>query len=190
MIVSTKNKISLPYSEIVGVGPNSRRVTCNTREELLQFLRSEDSLCTYSNYQELLAISNMLNTKIHVFTYGIGGNEKSWSWKTITPDPEMAPYSEFCTGTVPEMYLYNSDSTHFDLLVQNNSRLAVLGFISVGNEKKVERKEERETKASSDPRENQGAKKGSVEQWQTICSSKEPLNKGENSCITCKKIFY
>ena len=82
-----KNKISLPYSEVVGVGPTARRVTCKNREELLKFLRSEDSLCTYSNYQELLAISNMLNTNIHVFTYGIGGNEKSWSWKTIFPRP-------------------------------------------------------------------------------------------------------
>ena len=65
------NKIALPYIETVGVGSRARQVTCTTREEFLEFLRSEDSLCAYSNYQELLAICNLLNIKIHVFTYGI-----------------------------------------------------------------------------------------------------------------------
>ena len=146
------NKIPLPYCETVGVGSTARRVTCRTREELLMFLRSEDSLCTYSNYQEILAISNMLNTKIHVFTYGIGGNDQNWSWNTVSPDPDMAPYSEFRPGTVPEMYLYNSDSTHFDLLVENNSRLSVLGFISIREESEVRVKE---TEASQGVRESQ-----------------------------------
>ena len=61
-----KDKIALPYSETVGVGREARQVTCSTREELLNFLRSEDSLCAYSNSQELLAICNMLNIKIHI----------------------------------------------------------------------------------------------------------------------------
>ena len=94
------------------MGSNARQVTCSTREELLAFLRSEDSLCAYSNYQELLAICNMLNIKIHVFTYGIGGVESSWSWKTVCPDPVMAKHSDFAPGTVPDMYLYNSDDCH------------------------------------------------------------------------------
>ena len=102
----------------------------------------------------------------------------------------MAPHSEFRTGTVPEMYLYNSDSTHFDLLVENNSRLAVLGFISVGKEKEVDMREGRETKASPDPQDNQGAKKGSEEQWQTIFPSKQSKNQVENSCNACKKLFF
>ena len=135
------NKIGLPYSETVGVGSNARQVTCNTREELLTFLRSEDSLCAYSNYQELLAICNMLNIKIHVFTYGIGGVESSWSWRTVFPDPDMAKLSDFAPGTVPDMYLYNSDNCHYDLLVEDNSRLAVLGLVTLGEGKEVEEKE-------------------------------------------------
>ena len=189
------NKISLPYTETVGVGHKARRVTCNTREELLDFLRSQDSLCTYSNYQELLAIANMLNTKIHIFTYGIGGNEKSWSWKTVSPDPDMVQYSEFGPGTVPEMYLYNSDSTHFDLLVENNSRLAVMGFISMEKEKEVEevkevkeRKELRETMVNKIPDNSQGAGICSKEQWQTVASTKKPQDKDPSFQI-CKKVF-
>ena len=135
-----KDKIALPYSETVGVGREARQVTCSTREELLNFLRSEDSLCAYSNSQELLAICNMLNIKIHIFTYCIGGNEKSWSWKTVCRDPEMASYSDFAPGTVPDMLLYNSDNCHYNLLVEDHSRLAVLGLVSMGEEK-LEQKE-------------------------------------------------
>ena len=133
------NKIPLPYSETVGVGENARQVTCTTREELLNFLRSESSLCAYSNAHELLAISNMLNMKIHIFTYGIGGNSNSWGWNSIFPDPEMAQYSEFDSGTVPDILLYNSDNNHYDLLVEDNSRLAVLGLIFIGDEKEAEK---------------------------------------------------
>ena len=97
------NKISLPYTETVGVGSRSRQVTCNTRQDMLIFLRSEDSLCTFSNCGELLAICNLLAINIYVFTYGIGGDEERFGWTVISPDPEMAPHSEFDPGTVPNM---------------------------------------------------------------------------------------
>ena len=35
------------------------------------------------------------------------------------------------------MLLYNSDNTHYDLLVPDNSRLAVLGFIAMGEYREV-----------------------------------------------------
>ena len=35
-----KYKIELPYTEVVGVGENAKTVTKNTREEMLEFLRS------------------------------------------------------------------------------------------------------------------------------------------------------
>ena len=38
---------------------------------MLTFLCSEDSLCTFANYQELVDIANKLNIRVHVFTYGI-----------------------------------------------------------------------------------------------------------------------
>ena len=73
----------------------------------------------------------MFSINIHIFTYGIGGDESRWSWKTVSPDPKMAQFSDFPPGTVPDMYLYNSDNCHFDLLVADNSRVAVLGLISM-----------------------------------------------------------
>jgi flagellar biosynthesis GTPase FlhF len=39
--------------ETVGVGSKSRTVKCKTSEEFLTFLRSEDSLCAFSNSDEL-----------------------------------------------------------------------------------------------------------------------------------------
>ena len=66
------NKIILPYIETVGVDKYSRKVICRTREEFLDFLRSEDSLCVFSNSQELLAIANMLNLTIRIFSCGVG----------------------------------------------------------------------------------------------------------------------
>ena len=68
------NIITLPYTEVVGVGNNRKTVTCRTGEELKAFLRSEVSLCVYSNSQELQAIANMLNIKVKVFSYGTGGD--------------------------------------------------------------------------------------------------------------------
>ena len=71
-------------------------------------------------------------------------SETAWdrlnsSWNSIFPDPEMAGYSEFNPGTVPDMLLYNSDNNHYDLLVEDSSRLAVLGLITLGTEKEYEK---------------------------------------------------
>ena len=173
------NKISLPYSETVGVGSSARQVTCTNREELLQFLRSESSLCAYSNSQELLAICNMLNIKIHIFTYAVGGDETKWSWNTVCPDPEMTQYADFPPGAVPDMYLYNSDNCHFDLLVADNSRLAVLGLISMEGasmeiKEKVFQVEEKGSKGVHENKVHEGGKGEVDDQWKTVQGSKNP----------------
>ena len=50
---------------------------------MIRFLQSEESLKLYSNYFDLLAISNMYNITIDVFTYDRSGD----SWRQISPDP-------------------------------------------------------------------------------------------------------
>ena len=138
------NKIILPYIETIGVGEKSRTVRCNTREEFLIFLRSEDSLCVFSNYQEILAIANMLNITVRIFSYGIGGDDTKCEWKEVSPDPVMAASAHFPKGWVPDMYLYHSDQTHYDLLVAENHRLALLGLVG-GKGKKEEEKKTNDT---------------------------------------------
>ena len=65
-----KNKISLPYIETIGVGEHSKTVIITSGEEMIDFLRSDDALLVYSNSQELIALSNIFNINISIFTFG------------------------------------------------------------------------------------------------------------------------
>lgn len=142
-----KYKIPLPFTQTVGVGEHAKNVTIKTREEMLQFLKSDDALMVFSDSQQILAMANLFNIKIHTFTYG-GGTE---GWTLVTPDPEMAKQAEIKFGKfVPDMALYHSNDTHFDLLVSDDSRLALLGFL-LGTENDVI--EEKELKDESKPNE-------------------------------------
>ena len=122
------SKISLPYTETVGVGRKCKKVVCNTNEEFLNFLRSEDAIFAFSNCQELIAIANMLNINIKVFSYGVSGDADRCEWTEINPDPEMSSAALFPKGLIPDMFLYNSDQSHFDLLVSEEHQLFSLGM--------------------------------------------------------------
>ena len=76
------NKISLPYTETIGVGEYADEVTINTREELLEFLRSYKAIMVFSNSHDLLAMANLFNMRIRVFSYG-GPKDR---WDEICPD--------------------------------------------------------------------------------------------------------
>ena len=97
-----QNKVTLPYSETVGVGEKAHTVEKKTKEEMLKFLRSEESLLVYSNSQELLAVANLFQVKIHIFTY----KGKDGSWSEIGPHPEMSSSAKFGTDWAPDVYLY------------------------------------------------------------------------------------
>ena len=139
------NIITLPYTEVVGVGNNRKTVTCRTGEELKAFLRSEVSLCVYSNSQELQAIANMLNIKVKIFSYGIGGDVTRCEWKEIHPDPEMTKFAIFPKGFVPDLFLYNSDQSHYDLLVAEDHKLAILGLVKSPQVEKEHLSDEKES---------------------------------------------
>ena len=97
---------------------------------MIDFLRSEDALKVFSNTQEIMAMANMYNITIDIFTYG--GPENRWS--RIGPDPEMVGSAEERLGRlVHDMALYHSLDTHYDLLVRSDSRLALLGLLAGGD---------------------------------------------------------
>ena len=79
----------------------------------------------------------MLNITVRIFSYGVGGDEARTEWREVSPDPVMAEAAQFPKGWVPDMCLYNSDQTHYDLLVAENHRLAFLGLVSGKAEKVV-----------------------------------------------------
>ena len=123
-------KIGLPYVETVGVGKDANTITKSTREEMLSFLRSDESLLVYTNHQELLATANLYNITINIFTFGGGGGGEG-RWSEIPPDPKMVAAADAkIRKLIPDMALYHSDESHFDLLVKEDSRLALLGLLA------------------------------------------------------------
>ena len=61
---------------------------------MLDFLRSDDSLMVYSNTQELVAMANIYNININIFTYGESENR----WTEISPDPMMVSGADVNLG--------------------------------------------------------------------------------------------
>ena len=121
------NKIPLPYEQIVGVGENAYVTKIATREEMLSFLRSDDALMVYSDSQQVLAMANLFNINVNIFTYG----RAEETWNEVKPDPEMAECAEIKFGKwLPNMALYHCEDNHFDLLVKDDSRLALLGLVA------------------------------------------------------------
>ena len=52
--------VNLPYKETIGVGEHSKKVEKKTKEEMLNFLRDDESLLAFSNIQEIIAVSKFL----------------------------------------------------------------------------------------------------------------------------------
>ena len=96
--------IGLPYTETLG--GELEPVTCKTKEELINFLRSEKSLKVYSNMQEMQAMANIFNISIEVFTYGTrvrlsGEQYQVAEWMDpINPMPEAANLAEYKKGVL------------------------------------------------------------------------------------------
>ena len=120
-----KDKILLPYRETVGVGANAETIEKKTYEELKDFLKSEASLKVYTNAHELIAIANLYNIKINIFTYGDGPVR----WSQVCPDPMFASDAEIGKW-FPDMALYYCYNTHYDLLVKEDSRIALVGLVA------------------------------------------------------------
>ena len=114
-----KDKIALPFTEVLGVGKNATEITINTEEEMIAFLKTKDALNVNSAFHEIIAMANIFKIHIHVFTYvGDSGN-----WNYISPDPEMAATTEIeFKDFLSDMYLYHSDDNHYNLLVSESAK--------------------------------------------------------------------
>ena len=120
-----KNKISLPFNETIGVGENKKVVKIMTYEELEHFLRHEDALKVYADSHEILAIANLFNIKINIFSY----DDKVQVWSQVCPDPEFESKNDY-SKWIPDMSLYHSSDSHYDLLVKDDSRIAISGLFT------------------------------------------------------------
>jgi hypothetical protein len=142
------------------VGEDSKTSTNETDEEMVDFLRSEEAMNVFSNSHELLAMANMYNITIHVFTYGGLAD----GWTEIPPDPVMVTLlgSSIAKG-LPDVALYHSYDNHYELLVKLESRIALLGLLagsaSTGDDEKME------TEGS--------------EEWKTVENRKRKMSKSK-----------
>ena len=76
----------------------------------------------------MLGLANLYNVKIKVFTYG-GPFEDLWS--IIHPDADLVSKEGQNLGRfLPDVALYHMFETHYDLLVEDDSRIAVLGLLA------------------------------------------------------------
>ena len=107
-----KYKVTFPITETVGVGLNAKTIRINNDEEMISFLKTEDAQYVYSSYHDVLAMANVFNVYIHVFTF----KDDYSDWFTVGPDSTIVDtsVSEFM---LPDMYVYHSKDTHYDLLV-------------------------------------------------------------------------
>ena len=57
-------------------------IIINSDDEMISFLKSEDSSFVYSAFYELIAIAKLFNVYIHIFTYeGVSRKHLNW-WST------------------------------------------------------------------------------------------------------------
>ena len=109
------NMIQYPYKEFIFAEQDY--IVINTPDELKDFLQSDRSLTVYSNDQEILAIANLFNIRISIFSY----NGESGYWNHVYPDPAFGACRDKETWA-PNMSLYHNKNTHYDLLIENMTK--------------------------------------------------------------------
>ena len=116
--------VEYPFSDVIGVGKNAKKVTIPTKEEMIPFLQSEDALYVYANMHDIQALANIFNMNIHIFTYK---NLSEGNWNLVSPVQSVVSEDVVKMGNcIQDMALYNSNRCHFDLLLKDESRLVLL----------------------------------------------------------------
>ena len=135
-----KQYIILPFTETVGVGSASYIVNKETEQEFFDFLRSDESLLMWSTHTDIAVLANMCNLTVHTFTYNVPNQPPRWF--PTPPDPYLTYYTTVDTSPPSDVALYNYNNCHYDLLVTPDSRLALLGSVSVSSHLSVVPEEE------------------------------------------------
>ena len=122
-----KQYIPLPFTEQVGVGSRKVLITKVTEKELHEFLLSDESLLMWSTHTDIAVLANMCNMTISTFTYNVPNQPHCL--RTTPPDPYLTHYSALDASAARDVALYNSNNSHYDLLVTPDSGLALLGTV-------------------------------------------------------------
>ena len=113
-----QNLIILPFIDTVGTGPSASKVVLTTYEEVKEFLLSQRSYYTFSNYLDLYTLATLFNVTVSVSEFSSDGSMIP-RWLHITPNQTLTPFSPFGRNGIgyQDMWLYDEKSSDFNLLV-------------------------------------------------------------------------
>ena len=115
-----------PFVRKLGDG----EVTFTDPEELLEFLtKSQDAEIMWSDSEDLAVISDMYQMKIKIIT-SKGNEDANPSVNWIYPEKTMEVFAELKDVEIGEMVLHHQDDCHFNLIINKESDLAMLGSLS------------------------------------------------------------
>ena len=89
-----QNLIILPLVDTVGTGPSASKVVLTTYEEVKEFLLSQRSYYTFSNYLDLYTLATLFNVTVSVSEFSSDGSMIP-RWQHIIPNQTLAPVSPF-----------------------------------------------------------------------------------------------
>jgi stress-induced morphogen len=98
--------------------------------ELLKFLReSEEAAYMWTDCEDLVVLADMYQINIKVITTK-GYDDKNVTENWIFSDPKLEKYAELKNVKLEDMALLHEDNNHFNLIVNKDSDLALLGSLS------------------------------------------------------------
>ena len=106
-----------PYKEKVGTGASQYETYLETDAEIKEFLLSKDSCHVYANAVDLSNLAKLFKINIAVFTYSSRGLIVPY-WSRINPVPKISAKNKYANLGVKEMWLFNDDQKHYNLLMR------------------------------------------------------------------------
>ena len=85
---------------------------------------SSQAALLWSDSEDLFVLSNLFQLKIKVFTV-FTEEKKSPTVNWIHPDITMVKEADMSVGQVPDMILFHTNGSHFNLVISKDSRLAL-----------------------------------------------------------------
>ena len=123
-----------PFERDVG---NGKVVRCDNQEELFEFLiNSEESAYMWRGHEDFSAVSSAYQFNIKIITID---NDADPVVNIIEPNPALIGVNELPAGKIPDMVLLHEKDSHYNLVIPENSRLALEGGLDFQRKKEIDR---------------------------------------------------
>ena len=99
-------------------------------QELIKYLKeSKEASFMWTDCEDLMVLADMYQFRIKVITTK-GATDKNVQERWIVPDPKLKEFAELQNVPIDDMILLHEDDLHFNLVVDKDSDLAMLGSLS------------------------------------------------------------